>query len=109
MRDLVRAALAGEFNCGHCGNRDDCVGGEKYTNFCQEWVPRSTPCEKCGGSGILVNVSGDRFQPPTKPCPTCQRAGWVDMDCMTCGGTGEGKDDLDCPTCHGTGKSEGAG
>lgn len=29
-------------------------------------------CPTCDGEEILVNVSGDRFKPPTIPCPDCK-------------------------------------
>jgi len=41
-REIALAVLKGEYNCGHCSHREDCVGGEKDENVCQEWTPRDT-------------------------------------------------------------------
>lgn len=47
----------------------------KVTELDKKRDNKPNSCLQCEGAGILVNVSGDRFAEPTKPCPTCNGTG----------------------------------
>jgi DnaJ-class molecular chaperone len=58
---------------------------------------RAPPCEWCGGSGSVVEKTGDKFE--RIACPKCA--------CPTCGGKGRlgaAGHEIQCPKCAGSGK-----